>query len=1567
MAAYGQPLAAGVGGDERLDRLAARAEQLRHEIGRKIGVRAAAAAEAAARVASEGTTALSSSSRSRPASASRRPAAAASKAAARADAEAELAMARDPMHNNAAGSGRTGSKPSSKGSGRPPSERPAAAKAKAAAPRGAAQAAKAPSKAKAPPPKKKQAIPLMKCCLQLMVQAAELVPDWAEELSSCQTIAMRYAVPFAGEGGEIEVALCEGANEDGSLIIFQHGSAHEFAIRRENLEEIASQPLPFQMLVQRPGAAEGEVLEFASGMLPWHEILMTEAPTHDIAMPLIMEDGQGNEEPIGQLHVTLAFMAECSSDDEEEDEEEAARGGHEAMEAEHDAQAAENPRLAAADTGRTSSVASSSLPSVSKAAGPPPVSSLGAMPAPVASNLATSARAASAAVAGIIGLSPPGSASSGDAAARPAARHAAGAPVGRPKSAGAPAKAAAAKASAAAAVAARNMQAEHDDAVEAAARMAAARAAGMALPRHGAHPDQDDDDDDDFDLHLHIELGAVHLTSTTVQGVRAVLKLGPTQEVTAKLHPTGVGAQASQGSVECSALSEEAVWRLDPRGGRLLGPVPERIFLQLWRGCDLLALTRMPLTDLLPPEAAQELCQTPGAAAELFDDVVELRSANSGDLFGAVHVVLHVGTGRSLAHALGGGAEQALGGHHHGSVPASPKSAGDINSHASTNWQRRPRPQPLSSTALASDALSKPAHSHREEQMAHVQHLLRAMVARIQLVHGPHCNVLRLLSPYTKPNGTVDESGFSVALENMMSSKDSEMPFSLKQIELVVAALLDDHKRTGVPATEVAGWLTDTSAPDAAMRALLRTGSPHSTRSPAGSLPHAGLTSPRHCKATLRLPVPLSEHALMGVDFVELFESGVARALDLTPGRVDILHAAFGSPTIDFEILPGPPGERQPAHALRELHSQLEDACSRLRAGPLGQFIGQATLEIAGQHLPAAAGGARTSRPTSPQQAMDEMEDCIREILRRVVMMIQEDIHEPSDILAVLDGAAQHVSREQPELWCLPGPMRYARLLRIAEEDARGAAVAVAAWEMLDLTVPPLVAIAGLHAVADLEAGLGLRVTDESLRNALAASLEEPESKDEHSGLLAQIFEVMAASGVDPVRAFNILDRDNDGIVSLRDYETMLRVLGLPTAGAELHAHPSPQEGAVTFEEFRRLYAHWMAESGGPAGLAAAQQPRVLSPKHAAMAEDDAHLMEFMKQRATARTAQGMVDGPLKAAMDDALLMDLMQDAGPEPAAHSECLDLPSFIVFAILDEKGAGEITVGEMQRFVEQCVGFVLGDGQKAAMACDLAGRGVVAYRDFRKYYSRLDKQRAERMGQDGLLRLGGMRAAFRAILEVVDQQPGTAERSNADAAIEQALRSRHRSLEVVVDSVGLAELLSDLRLPAHIAGPLIRSWAAVGPLAHAKPTYDTLLEVMRRALELLRSHLDPLLGACMAAEADLSQVLDFALRRNDQMLSVKELTEVLHTAKVNLRSVEMEDVLRVLDPHHLQRFPAPELIRCYKDFCKRHGGLLKKLARHLGSRGMSPEDLFARAAHLRALGPRLHTPTRRMAEVR
>merc|ERR1712176_564177 len=72
----------------------------------------------------------------------------------------------------------------------------------------------------------------------------------------------------------------------------------------------------------------------------------------------------------------------------------------------------------------------------------------------------------------------------------------------------------------------------------------------------------------------------------------------------------------------------------------------------------------------------------------------------------------------------------------------------------------------------------------------------------------------------------------------------------------------------------------------------------------------------------------------------------------------------------------------------------------------------------------------------------------------------------------------------------------------------------------------------------------------------------------------------------------------------------------------------------------------------------------------------------------------------------------------PDISSDSACLDLPSFIVFAMLDETGRGEVEADEIQRFAIKCLCLTAGAAAQAASACDLGGRGVVTYRDFRKY---------------------------------------------------------------------------------------------------------------------------------------------------------------------------------------------------------------------------------------------------------
>jgi hypothetical protein len=54
--------------------------------------------------------------------------------------------------------------------------------------------------------------------------------------------------------------------------------------------------------------------------------------------------------------------------------------------------------------------------------------------------------------------------------------------------------------------------------------------------------------------------------------------------------------------------------------------------------------------------------------------------------------------------------------------------------------------------------------------------------------------------------------------------------------------------------------------------------------------------------------------------------------------------------------------------------------------------------------------------------------------------------------------------------------------------------------------------------------------------------------------LFAKLFEVILASHVDPMKAFAILDSDNDGLLSTQDFIDMLMRLGLPLSQADKDA-----------------------------------------------------------------------------------------------------------------------------------------------------------------------------------------------------------------------------------------------------------------------------------------------------------------------------------------------------------------------------------------------------------------------------
>lgn len=396
--------------------------------------------------------------------------------------------------------------------------------------------------------------------------------------------------------------------------------------------------------------------------------------------------------------------------------------------------------------------------------------------------------------------------------------------------------------------------------------------------------------------------------------------------------------------------------------------------------------------------------------------------------------------------------------------------------------------------------------------------------------------------------------------------------------------------------------------------------------------------------------------------------------------------------------------------------------------------------------------------------------------------------------------------------------------------------------------------------------------------------------------VLERLFEVVFASGVDPELAFSVLDRDCDGMVAVGDVVALLHHLGLPLPQDVLGL---PSQAGLNEVEFRRQFFLWLQSRQ--------QQPPV---------------------------------PPVFPSWEELLL--------PTGAAGDRCLLLPDFLLFAMLDPDGAGHLKPEIWHAFALRCLGL----GQEAASAtysfCDQHGLGAVSYRDFRRYIARVNDLRVQRV-PEAAAQLDAICQDVRAVLELVElpvvQEPGRL------AAVSDALGRRGYGLDTTVTLSGFQELLCDLRLPPHVAGPLLRWQESIsvalrsckGQVEPPPLTYRTLLAMLRASRALVQTHLDGLCGACMLSGIDLKLVLDFALRRPTQALSAEELAGALMAAGVDLKAVDPKDVLLALDPHGCKQIFVPDLIQVHEKFLAKFEGLLSTMASCIGGRQLSPDQLF------------------------
>eukprot|EP00927_Polykrikos_kofoidii_P029139 TRINITY_DN25242_c0_g2_i1.p1 TRINITY_DN25242_c0_g2~~TRINITY_DN25242_c0_g2_i1.p1 ORF type:complete len:1026 (+),score=136.67 TRINITY_DN25242_c0_g2_i1:97-3078(+) len=155
------------------------------------------------------------------------------------------------------------------------------------------------------------------------------------------------------------------------------------------------------------------------------------------------------------------------------------------------------------------------------------------------------------------------------------------------------------------------------------------------------------------DFHLRVLLGRLRLRDHALGSVHAVLKLSRTQELSVQATDEGVSWIADDGAAPpgvpeacgwfgSAAVSGAAVWQIDLDTGQCLrGPVPQQLFIQIWRGVDLLGLVKVQLPSLDSAAALEAfLAET---YVEALNAELDVRCASAGATVGHLHVIAQAG------------------------------------------------------------------------------------------------------------------------------------------------------------------------------------------------------------------------------------------------------------------------------------------------------------------------------------------------------------------------------------------------------------------------------------------------------------------------------------------------------------------------------------------------------------------------------------------------------------------------------------------------------------------------------------------------------------------------------------------------------------------------------------------------------------------------------------------------------------------------------------------------------------------------------------------------------------
>eukprot|EP00427_Karlodinium_veneficum_P015794 CAMPEP_0169140674 /NCGR_PEP_ID=MMETSP1015-20121227/43760_1 /TAXON_ID=342587 /ORGANISM="Karlodinium micrum, Strain CCMP2283" /LENGTH=233 /DNA_ID=CAMNT_0009206725 /DNA_START=136 /DNA_END=834 /DNA_ORIENTATION=+ len=159
----------------------------------------------------------------------------------------------------------------------------------------------------------------------------------------------------------------------------------------------------------------------------------------------------------------------------------------------------------------------------------------------------------------------------------------------------------------------------------------------------------------------------------------------------------------------------------------------------------------------------------------------------------------------------------------------------------------------------------------------------------------------------------------------------------------------------------------------------------------------------------------------------------------------------------------------------------------------------------------------------------------------------------------------------------------------------------------------------------------------------------------------------------------------------------------------------------------------------------------------------------------------------------------------------------------------------------------------------------------------------------------------------------------------------------LDTSIDSDGVGEIFVEIGVPSHIATALVERLllldaacsTASGFSISSLKTLRSLLGLMRRAREFLKSHVDAFLGPCLAMRVDMVAVFTKASISSGERMPMEELVALMRREGIDFAATDLQEVSQALDMDSEGRILVAEVLRRYQELVGRHGAVLSQLA--------------------------------------